>query len=181
MNPATQAIALISVVLFSTISIGVFEFASGFVSILSPSKAEVVPAGSTLVSGTSDDNAQSVCKILVIVNSKYPYQRATATGPSGPGDFSTWTYTAELDEGINKITAKASCGSAYEPSLVLDPPEKAYVKHYSINVTGISSAGRPGLEEPSVPLSPAEDSGDQGDEENGSEVNGEGDEDSTSD
>ena len=98
---------------------------------------------------------------------------------------------AEIEEGINTITSKASCDTPHEPFLVLDPLTRQYVKHYSINVTGVPSGAGAGSQEPFVftapgegvdseePLilpEPNEDSGDGGDGSVGDE-----DEESTSD
>jgi hypothetical protein len=174
MSRAKTAIVIIALVLSLTATTGLFPFASAFVNIVSPSKGEPVPAGSSLeISGTSDDNAQFNCKIQVIVNDKHPYQEAT---PVGPGDYSKWVFIvtpqyAEIEEGINKITSKATCDAAYEPFLGLDPITKQYVKHYSINVTGVPAAPGAGLdsEEPFVFPAPGEDSGTGGDETEGQE------------
>ena len=68
---------------------------------------------------------------------------------------------------------------AYEPLLVLDPLTKQYVKHYSINVTGVSAATGLASEEPFVFPAPGEDSGDGGVDE--TEGDAEGDGESTSD
>ena len=98
-----------------TASTGFIPFASAFVNIVSPSKGEPVPAGSSLeISGTSDDNVQFNCKIQIIVNDKRPYQETT---PVGPGDYSKWVFIvtppyAEIEEGINKITSRATCDAA---------------------------------------------------------------------
>ena len=141
MSRAKTAIVIIAL-LSLTASTGFIPFASAFVNIVSPSKGEPVPAGSSLeISGTSNDNAQTNCKIQVIVNDKRPYQETT---PVGPGDYSKWVFIvtpqySEIEEGINKITSKAICDAAHEPFLVQDPITKQYVKHYSINVTGVPS------------------------------------------
>jgi hypothetical protein len=179
MSCAKTAIVIIALVLSLTASTGFIPFASAFVNIVSPSKGEPVPAGSSLeISGTSDDNAQFNCKIQVIVNDKRPYQE---TIPVGPGDYSKWVFIvtpqyAEIEEGINKITSKAICDAAHEPFLVLDPLTKQYVKHYSINVTGVPSGAGLESEEPFVFPAPGEDSGDGGDgiegEEDGDEESG---------
>ena len=166
MSCAKTAIVIMALVLSLTATIGLFPFASAFVNIVSPSKGEPVPAGSSLtVSGTSDDNAQFNCKIMVIVNDKRPYQE---TLPVGPGDYSKWTFVvnpqyAEIEEGINTITSKASCDAPYESFLKLDPLTKEYVKHYSINVTGVPTGAGVGSQEPSVEPAPGEDSGGGGD------------------
>ena len=179
MSRAITVIVIITLVLSIATSSGLLQFASAFVNIVSPSKGEPVPAGSTLeISGTSDDNAQFNCKIQVIVNDKRPYQETT---PVGPGDYSKWIFIvtpqyAEIEEGINKITSKAICDAAHEPFLVLDPLTKQYVKHYSINVTGVPSGAGLEPEEPFVFPAPGEDSGDGGDEtesqENGDDESG---------
>jgi hypothetical protein len=150
------AISLMFFVSLSLTAFHWFEIASAFLQITSPSKGEVVSAGSELqVSGISDDNANINCKVLVVVNNKRPYQETIPTGVSGPGDFSKWLFTissqyADIKEGVNKITAKASCDSQYEPVLVLDNFTNQYVKYYSINVTGVSSGLR-GLGGPGLP------------------------------
>jgi hypothetical protein len=179
MNPE-MAIIVISLLLILTISsTGLFQFASAFVNIISPPKGEAVPAGSSLtVSGTSDDNAQTNCNIQIIVNDNRPYQD---TIPVAPGDYSEWTFVvnpqyAEIEEGINTITSKAICDTPHEPFLKLDPLTRQYVKHYSINVTGVPPGMGGGLDskEPFVFPAPGEDSG----EETG---DGDEDEESTSD
>jgi hypothetical protein len=135
--------ALLSIggIAISLIGITFFEAANAFIHITSPPKEEAVPAGAPLeISGDSSDTAQSNCKVLVVVDDKQPYQEATPTG--GPNDYSTWSFTvsppyAEIEEGLNKITAKATCDSLYSPELKQDLLTKQYEKHYSINVTGI--------------------------------------------
>ena len=156
-------VVVIALMLSLTISsMGFFPFASAFVNIVSPSKGEAVPAGSTLiVSGTSDDTAQTNCNIQIIVNDKRPYQD---TIPVEPGDYSKWTFVvnpqyAEIEEGINTITSKASCDTPHEPFLVLDPLTRQYVKHYSINVTGVPAGAGVDSQEPFVFSAPGEESG----------------------
>jgi hypothetical protein len=164
-----------SIVLTTALSIiiivaGFFQYASAFVNIVSPERGEAVPAGSGLtVSGTSDDNAQTNCNIQIIVNDNRPYQD---TIPVAPGDYSQWTFVvspqyAEIEEGINTITSKATCDSPHEPFLKLDPLTRQYVKHYAINVTGVPTGmeGAPDSEGPSIVLPPGEeDLGEGGDE-----------------
>jgi hypothetical protein len=183
MNTARKAVGITVLVLFLTISsTGLIRYASAFVNIVSPSKGEAVPVDSSLtVSGTSDDNAQFNCKIMIIVNDKRPYQE---TMPVGPGDYSKWTFVvnpqyAEIEQGINTITSKASCDAPYESFLKLDPITKEYVKHYSVNVTGVPAGAGVSSQEPFVVPAPGEDSGDGGDGSSG-DGNGNGD-DSTSD
>jgi hypothetical protein len=152
------AAAILTILL--VLSPNILPSASAFVNIVSPPKGEVVPAGSPLtVSGTSDDNAQTNCNIQIIVNDNRPYQD---TIPVGPGDYSKWTFVvnpqyAEIEEGINTITSKALCDAPYEPILKLDPLTRQYVKHYSINVTGIASVLGAESEEPFIFSAPGED------------------------
>jgi hypothetical protein len=172
MKRIITGIVVVTLALSIATNAGVLQFASAFVTIVSPSKGEAVPAGSSLeITGTSDDNAQFNCKVLVIVNDKRPYQETT---PVGPGDYSKWVFIvtpqyADIEQGINTITSKASCGAAYEPILKLDPLTKEYVKHYSINVTGVPAGAGAGSQEPFVVPAPGEDSGDGGDETEGQE------------
>jgi len=171
MSRVITALVIIALVFSIATSTGILQLASAFVNIVSPSKGETVPAGSSLtVSGTSDDNAQFNCKIMVIVNDKRPYQE---TLPVGPGDYSKWTLVvnpkyAEIEEGINTITSKASCDAPYESFLKLDPITKEYVKHYSINVTGVPAGAGVGSQEPLVVPAPGENSGNGGDGETSS-------------
>jgi hypothetical protein len=106
------------------------------VKITSPTKSQQVPIGKDLtIAGTSLANASSNCQVSVIVNHLKPYQTATATGPKGIKDYSTWKFvlTSKYDAITpgpnNKITSKYSCTN--NPSIV---------SYNSVNVTGISSA-----------------------------------------
>jgi hypothetical protein len=173
-------ITVATLTILLVLSPNVFSYASAFVNIVSPPKGEAVPAGSPLtVSGTSDDNAQTNCNIQIIANGQRPYQD---TIPVAPGDYSDWTFVvnpeyAEVEEGINTLTSKAICDSPQEPFLVLDPLTRQYVKHYSINVTGVPSGLGAESEEPFV-TAPG---GDSGDEAGGTEEEQDEDEESTSD
>jgi hypothetical protein len=144
MNSITALLSIVGVAV-SLIGITFFEAANAFVHITSPPKEEAVPAGSPLeISGNSDDTAQTNCKVLVIIDDKQPYQETTPTGPGGLNDYSRWSFTispqyAEIEEGLNKITAKATCDALYGPELKQDLLTKQFEKHYSINVTGIPS------------------------------------------
>ena len=174
-------ITVTTLTILLVISPYVFSYASAFVNIVSPPKGEAVPAGSHLtVSGTSDDNAQINCNIQIIVNGVRPYQD---TIPVAPGDYSEWTFVvnpqyAGIEEGINTLTSKAICDSPHEPFLVLDPLTRQYVKHYSINVTGVPSGLGVESEEPFVFPAPGDDLGDGA---GGTEEEQDEDEESTSD
>jgi hypothetical protein len=167
MRPATAGAVIVFLVLSIASSTGLLQYANAFVNIVSPSKGEAVPAGSSLtVSGTSDDNTQFSCNIQIIVNDHRPYQD---TIPVAPGDYSDWTFVvspeyAEIEEGVNTITSKAICDAPYESFLKLDPLTRQYVKHYSINVTGVPSGTGIDSEEPFVFPAPGEDSGDETEE-----------------
>jgi hypothetical protein len=168
LSMTATSIALVRIAMSLTvIGIGFIQYANAFINIVSPERGEAVPAGSSLtVSGTSDDNAQTNCNIQIIVNDNRPYQD---TIPVAPGDYSQWTFVvnpqyAEIEEGINTITSKATCDSPHEPFLKLDPLTGQYVKHYAINVTGVPAGieGAPDSEGPSRVLPPGEDLGEGG-------------------
>ena len=166
MNSASViAVLIVLVVCLPTGNGGSFQFASTFIQITSPSKNEAVPAGSPLeVSGTSDDNTQFNCNVQVIVNNNRPYHNATPV--AGPVDYSKWSFTvtAEIEPGINKITSKAICDAPYEPFLVRDNITKQFVKFYSINVTGTTSPLGGLVPSPEAPsASPDEQSSGDGD------------------
>ena len=128
------------------------------------------------ISGNSDDTAQTNCKVLVIVDDKQPYQETTPTGPGGLNDYSSWSFTispqyAEIEEGLNKITAKATCDALYGPELKQDLLTKQFEKHYSINVTGIPSGNlAPPFASPSGDIGVGEGVEGEGGEGEGGEV-----------
>ena len=98
-----------------------------------------VPVGQLTISGTSTDNPPTDCQVSVDVNDIKPLQNATATGPGGVNDYSTWqfTYTEDyqlMKEGVNELTSKLTCIS--NPTNV--------TKYYSVNVTGTSATQSPG-------------------------------------
>jgi hypothetical protein len=109
------------------------------VKIISPITGQQVPAGELTISGISTDNITTDCQVSVDVNDVKPLQNATATGPGGVNDYSTWqfTYTEDyqlIQEGVNELTSKLSCLS--NPTNV--------TKYYSVNVTGTSATQSPG-------------------------------------
>jgi hypothetical protein len=167
MRPVTAGVVNVFLVLSIASGTNLFQYANAFVNIVSPSKGEAVPAGSSLtVSGTSDDNTQFSCNIQILVNDHRPYQD---TIPVAPGDYSDWTFVvspeyAEIEEGINTITSKAICDAPYESFLKLDPLTRQYVKHYSVNVTGVPSGMGIDSEEPFVFPAPGGDTGDETEE-----------------
>jgi len=107
------------------------------VRITSPINGEKVSTGNYLViSGISAGNSNATyinCHVSIIVNGIKPYMPATASGPSGSGDYSKWTFTltpnlvySAIKAGQNKITAMYSCANS-----------PTSLSHYSVNVTGI--------------------------------------------
>ena len=102
------------------------------VTITSPKQGQQVPVGQLTISGTSTDNETTDCQVSVDLNDIKPMQNATAKGPGGVSDYSTWefTYTEAyqlIKEGVNELTSKLSC--------ISNPPNMT--KYYSVNVTGI--------------------------------------------
>ena len=103
------------------------------VKITSHYQDQQVPIGELNVSGISTDNATSDCQVYLDWNDLKPFQAATATGPAGVNDYSTWSFLYSknyhiIKEGNNELTAKVSCG---------DIPGST--KYYSLNVTGITA------------------------------------------
>jgi hypothetical protein len=104
------------------------------VRITSHTTGQQVPVGQLTISGTSTDNPTTDCQVSVDVNDIKPLQNATATGPGGVNDYSTWSFTYTEDyqliaEGVNELTSKLTC--------ISNPPN--VTRYYSVNVTGISS------------------------------------------
>ena len=99
------------------------------VKIVSPIEGQQVPIGEELIaSGESSDDTSKNCTVSVIVNNIKPYHTASATGASGIGDYSKWSFTlssnyTDILEGRNRITAKLSC------------PEST--KWYTVNAMGV--------------------------------------------
>jgi hypothetical protein len=99
------------------------------VKIISPTEGQQVPLDKELIAlGESSDDISKNCTVSVIVDNIKPYHTASATGASGPGDYSKWSFTlssnyTDIIEGRNRITAKLSC------------PEST--KWYSVNAIGV--------------------------------------------
>ncbi|HEX6028742.1 MAG TPA: hypothetical protein VFY64_06850 [Nitrososphaeraceae archaeon] len=103
------------------------------VKITSHYQDQHIPIGELNVSGISTDNATSDCQVYLDWNDLKPFQAATATGPAGVNDYSTWSFLYSknyhmIKEGNNELTAKVSCGD------ISGSP-----KYYSLNVTGITA------------------------------------------
>ena len=110
------------------------------VKITSHTLWQKVPVGELTISGTSTDNAANNCQVYVDVNDQKPFQNATATGPSGANDYSTWTFTYTnkyylIRDGLNDLTAKLSCIDDNNNDTA------TVTKYYSINVVGVATYG----------------------------------------
>jgi hypothetical protein len=108
------------------------------VRITSPVNGEKVPIGKYLViSGISAGNSNATyinCHVSIMINGIKPYRPAIASGLSGSGDYSKWTFTLTpnlaykaIKAGQNKITVMYSCAN-----------NPTSLSHYSVNVTGIN-------------------------------------------
>src|ERR1051326_8983552 len=118
------------------------------VKISSPADGQQVPTGNLQITGNSTDDAQTNCVISVALNRKTPYQTATATGPAGGSDYSSWAFSlnssyAVIEQGQNRIAARISC-----------PENPALVKGTHINVTGAASGNLPSQQTNTPPSQP---------------------------
>jgi hypothetical protein len=97
------------------------------IKITSHTQNQTVPANRPLtISGISSDNVNSNCTVYADWNDQKPLQHTT---PTGPNDYSNWTFTYTGDyhlmtEGANELTSKLDCGTGQ-------------VKYYTVNVTGV--------------------------------------------
>jgi hypothetical protein len=112
------------------------------IKITSPTTGQQVSVGEFTISGISTDNATTDCTVYADWNNTKPLQTATATGPAGVNDYSTWnfTYTAEyhlITNGTNNLTSKLSCvdnSTAGTTNLT---------QFYSVNVIGVTGTTTP--------------------------------------
>jgi hypothetical protein len=119
------------------------------IKITSPSTGQQVPVGELIISGTSTDNVTSDCTVYADWNNTKPFQTATATGPGGVNDYSTWNFTYTDDyhlitNGTNNLTSKLSCvGDDSNVGTTAN-----LTKFYSVNVIGVTeSSERQALDE----------------------------------
>jgi hypothetical protein len=97
------------------------------IKIISHTQNQTVPANRPLtISGVSSDSVNSNCTVYADWNDQKPLQHTT---PTGPNDYSNWTFTYTGDyhlmtEGANELTSKLDCGTGQ-------------VKYYTVNVTGV--------------------------------------------
>ena len=128
-------LTLILIALSTVAAIAIYGEANNTpgVKITSHYQDQQVPIGELNVSGISTDNATTACQVHLDWNDLKPFQAATATGPGGVNDYSTWSFLYSknyhmIKEGNNELTAKVSCG---------DIPGST--KYYSLNVTGLTA------------------------------------------
>jgi hypothetical protein len=128
-------LTLILIALSTVAAIAIYGEANNTpgVKITSHYQDQQVPIGELNVSGISTDNATTACQVYLDWNDLKPFQAATATGPGGVNDYSTWSFLYSknyhmIKGGNNELTAKVSCG---------DIPGST--KYYSLNVTGITA------------------------------------------
>ena len=135
--------------IFSVIilSLTMIQMASSFVEINSPIQNQQIPLNAILnISGTSEDNKYSKCKITIVVNKEFPYRGAQSVDNFGRGDYSKWSFIltpdyTKLQPGENKITSKAECDE-FHRTLIKDNTTGRYIKHSTINVTGMINSAR---------------------------------------
>ncbi len=106
--------------------------ASPGIKILSPVSGKEIPAGTLTIFGTSSDSEKTNCRVFVDWNNQKPFQEATAAGPYGNDDYSSWTFTYSpsyhtIENGLNDLTSKLEC----------EENSKVTTKWHSINVTGV--------------------------------------------
>ena len=102
------------------------------VKILSPVSGKEIPAGTLTIFGISSDSEKTNCSVFVDWNNQKPFQEATAAGPYGNDDYSSWTFTYSpsyhtIENGLNDLTSKLEC----------EENSKVTTKWHSINVTGV--------------------------------------------
>ncbi len=106
------------------------------IKITSTTESQQVAVGDYTISGTSTDNSSTDCTVYTDRNNLKPFQKAVATGPGGPNDYSTWnfTYTDKyhiITIGTNILTATLSCFNDKGGT-------DNITKSYSVNVIGIA-------------------------------------------
>jgi len=132
-------ISVLSLLVF----IHTIQYGYAFVKIIFPVKNQHILINAPInISGISEDTKYSNCKIMLVINKEFPYREVIPVDNFG-GDFSKWSFMltsdyATLDLGENKITSKTEC-DIFDESLIRDNSTGKYIKHFSINVTGISN------------------------------------------
>ncbi len=141
---AKLLVLIIAISIFAGGLVSAGNLAYAYLKIISPTKGQKIPAGSIVnITGTSTPaNATSHCVVSVIINGSQPYQKVIPTGIgsiNGTKDYRLWKFTdnpvyATIKPGLNKITAKYSCSPKSDLGNNKQP---TFVRHHSINVTGI--------------------------------------------
>jgi len=141
---AKLLVLIIAISIFAGGLVSAGNLAYAYLKIISPTKGQKIPAGSIVnITGTSTPaNATSHCVVSVIINGIQPYQKVIPTGIgsiNGTKDYRLWKFTdnpvyATIKPGLNKITAKYSCSPKSDLGNNKQP---TFVRHHSINVTGI--------------------------------------------
>ncbi len=83
---------------------------------------------------------------MIVVNKEFPYIEAQPVDNFGRGDYSKWSFIltpdyTKLQPGENKINLKAGCDK-FHKSLVKDNVTGRYIKHSSVNVTGMINSAK---------------------------------------
>jgi hypothetical protein len=119
-------------------------------TVLADNKMELIVSGTSsapqLTKTTKlDDSSEAVqngCQVFVTLNDIRPYQKAIPTGHNGVNDYSAWQFKIipsdhyQINEGLNRITAKLSCAAANN-----DTPESVYdIRWNSVNINGVSQS-----------------------------------------
>ena len=141
---AKLLVLIIAISIFAGGLVSSSNLAYAYLEIISPTKGQKIPAGSIVnITGTSTPaNATSHCVVSVIINGIQPYQKVIPTdigSINGTKDYRLWKFTdnpvyATIKPGLNKITAKYSCSPKSDLGNNKQP---TFVRHHSINVTGI--------------------------------------------
>ena len=141
---AKLLVLIIAISIFAGGLVSAGNLAYAYLKILSPTKGQKIPAGSVVnITGTSTPaNATSHCVVSVIINEIQPYQKVIPAGNGsvdGTKDYRVWKFTdnpgyVTIKPGLNKITAKYSCSPKSDLGNNKQP---TFVRHHSINVTGI--------------------------------------------
>ncbi len=139
--------SLLSVFSVIILFLSIIQTSSSFVEINFPLQHQQIPLNTILnISGTSEDNNYSNCKVMFIVNKEFLYMETQPIDNFGQGGYSKWSFILTLEytklrPGDNKITSKAVCDE-FHRTLVKDIVRGLYIKHSSVNVNGRVNSDR---------------------------------------
>ncbi len=135
-------VILLMIFTFSVVnSSSSMNIAYAYVDITSPSEGQQIHVGTPLIiKGTSTTNESNHCTVSVIINSIFPYHKATPIGPNGTTDYTSWQFIGNHSYGIvklgqNRITGKYSCF----PNTNTSNTQPDFVKHHSVDIIGIAT------------------------------------------